>query len=115
MHHVLGILYYFCQFLGWETSVRNTALIQIGFLWVVTPCSVMVGYQCGNNTCLSNAGILPQNTWSHNTEEIDLNFHRRENLKSSVELPLYHQLLIVWATVNVRLFHISSSWNLPVS
>jgi hypothetical protein len=49
--------------------------------WVVTPCSVVVGYQRfrapEGSTDLRNVG----NPTHHNQEDLDLNLRRHENLK----------------------------------
>jgi len=47
-------------------EVFKVMKIQVAIFWVVTPCSDVVGYPI----------------WYHNPEDLDMNLHRCENLKS---------------------------------
>jgi len=73
--------------------------IQGVVFWVLTPCSDVVGYQYFRKArCLhlqgevnmeeersSETSVYYHNTTGrHNPEELDLNLHRRENLKSRI-------------------------------
>jgi hypothetical protein len=71
------------------TSTRK--IVQFEVFGVVTPCNVVVEYQRFNGSCCFH--LHPENKTSasyhnttrrHNPEELDLNFHRRENLKSRI-------------------------------
>jgi hypothetical protein len=72
-------------------------LFQVEVFWVVTPCYVVVGYQrFGGPCCLHlqgdviggeernciDTGLYLQGSTTQKTSE--LNFHRRENLKSNI-------------------------------
>jgi len=77
------------SFCGSNTKVSSCDLLQnmqihVTVIWVMTPCSVEVGYQrFGGSCCLHlQAGILLQH-WSHKPEGLArLYLHRPENLKS---------------------------------
>jgi len=72
-------------------------IYQVEVLWVVMPCSVVVGYQrFGGPRCLHLQGKLRQRgllklwhpyhnaTHRHNPEDLDLKHHRRESLKFQI-------------------------------
>jgi len=67
---------------------RNEMVIRIPeFYWTVTACIVVVGNQgFGGPCCLHLQGERSYHyiTQCHNPEDLDLNFHRRENLRSHV-------------------------------
>jgi hypothetical protein len=79
---------------------RISSKFQVTVFWVVTSCSLVVGYQrfeetrClqfnpegdGGSMDLRNVGILPQHyTRRYNPEDHDLKFHRHEYFKSSIK------------------------------
>jgi hypothetical protein len=69
---------------------QTIQLFQVEVFSVVTPCSVVVGYQRFRGPyCLHlQGGVKMEAAWTsetlisyHNLKEINLNFHRRESLK----------------------------------
>jgi hypothetical protein len=65
---------------------NSFSALQVEVLWVVTPCSVMVGYQrFGRSCCHHLQGEVKSHhntTRHHNPQDLCLNLHRRENPKS---------------------------------
>jgi hypothetical protein len=75
-----------------------TVMFQVEVFWiVVTPCGVVVGYQCFGGPCFlhlqgevkkeaawtSETLSYHNSTWCHNNpEELNLNLHKCENLRS---------------------------------
>jgi hypothetical protein len=85
-------------------------LSQVEVFWIATPFNVAIGYQRFKERCClhyqsTETLVSFRNTsWRHNTEDIDLNFHSRENLKS---------LNLNWISeaLNVTLLFLYISWN----
>jgi len=78
-------------FMAWCLVKLSMAVkFQVDVFWVVMSCSVAVGYQrFGGLCCLHLQGeetlVSYRNTARrHNPEDLDLNLHRRENLKSLI-------------------------------
>jgi hypothetical protein len=73
----------------WPGLVWTWFWNQVEVIWVVTPCSVVVGYKRFKGpSCLHlhhrfrNVGILPQHCTASQPRRFDLNLHRCDNLKS---------------------------------
>jgi hypothetical protein len=63
-------------------EVFTTVMFQVGFFWVVTPCSSFRGHPEDGGSMDPETLVSYNTTWHHNQEDLDLNLHLRESLKS---------------------------------
>jgi hypothetical protein len=78
-------------------------VFQVEVFWVVTPCNVVVEYQRFGGPCCPH--LQGETAWSsevlvsycnatqyHNPEDLDLNLHSHENLKSHINNFIFYSL-----------------------
>jgi hypothetical protein len=70
--------------LNYHRYGRESIKVQVDVFWVVMPCNAVLGYNAlkVEAACTSETSISYITTRRHNPEDLDLNLHRREGLKS---------------------------------
>jgi hypothetical protein len=70
----------------WKFEAFMTVKIQFKVLWVVTPYSVVVGYQCFRGPCCLHLLGSPLKHWYHTTTQKTLTWRHRESCLVSREV-----------------------------
>jgi energy-coupling factor transporter transmembrane protein EcfT len=109
--------FFFCSLIVHFLGVTLFAVTSSkALLWVVTPCSVVVGYQCFRGQCFSiftseTLVSYLNTTWRHNPEDLHLQVRRATNYTRQKQNYVNH--ISITLPGGGREVYCLNVWNLP--